>query len=186
MTRAPVTTMPRKAAATSSELIEHVRRGLTRYQAQEISAGVFASGLRTIANKLEQLDGQLSVRTEDVRELFVYWCKETGRDAQRTKLTPERDRRIRGRLRDGYSLTDIKLAIANVARSQFHNGENEQGRVYNDLTLICRSGSQLEQYRDNGPLTASDLLPGAKPPRGQTSLALAAAEPTRSYKGPDW
>jgi hypothetical protein len=175
----------RKAAASSSELIEHVRRGLTRYEAQEISAGVFARGLRTIADKLERLDGQLSVRTEDVREVFVCWCKETGRDSTRTKLTPERDRRIRGRLRDGYSLADIKLAIANVARSGFHSGENDNGKVYNDLTLICRSGSQLEQYRDMGPLTHKDLLPGARPPVGQTALPLAA-EPARSYKGPDW
>lgn len=167
--------------ATSEDLVDSVLRGLESFKAGKVSAGQYADGLRKIADAFEKLDASKKVKTEDVKEVFAFWVKETGRDPTRTKLTPERDRRIRGRLRDGYSVSDVKAAVANVARSTFHMGENDRGVTYSDITLICRSGSQLEQYRDMGP-----VAPDAPQQRGQLQLAAEAPARQKVRSGPDW
>lgn len=86
--------------------------------------------------------------------IFDHWAQAMGK--KRAKLTPERRKKITARLKDGYTEGDIRLAIDNCARSEFHLGKNDAGREYNDLTLICRNGSKLEEFRDMGSEQPSD------------------------------
>lgn len=176
-------TKTRLGELTGSELAESVRRGLARFEAGEITASQLAKGLSKLVTALERIDAQCTVKAEDVREVFAWWLRETGRDPRKARLTPERDRKVRGRLREGYSVMDIKVAISNLARSAFHSGENENGRQYNDLTLVCRSGSQLESYRDMGPVTAQTLNQQRTP---SEPLLAAPGAAERSYKQVDW
>lgn len=79
-----------------------------------------------------------------VDEIFTYWqsrCDHPG-----AKLTAERKTKIIGRLKDGYSVDQIKTAIDGCASSRFHRGENENGKRYDDIELICRNGSKLENF----------------------------------------
>jgi hypothetical protein len=82
--------------------------------------------------------------TVEVSQVFEHW-KSTLQHT-RAKLTPERSKAIRARLRDGYSVEEIKDAIDGCANSPFHQGKNDQHKVHNDLTLICRNGSKLENF----------------------------------------
>jgi uncharacterized phage protein (TIGR02220 family) len=84
--------------------------------------------------------------TPEEREVFAYWQRAVGKPE--AKFTADRRAKIRARLREGYSVDDIKKAIRNVAESTYHRGENANGHEYCDLTLICRNGSKLEGYRD--------------------------------------
>lgn len=77
-------------------------------------------------------------------ELFRYWQRRCGHTQARP--TAERLRAVRARMAEGYSETDVRRAIDGCASSAWHRGENEQGRRFDDLTLICRSGSRLEQF----------------------------------------
>lgn len=77
-------------------------------------------------------------------EVFRHWQRRCGHAM--AKPTAERLRAVRARLAEGYSERDIKRAIDGCATSAWHRGENEQGRRFDDLTLICRSGSRLEQF----------------------------------------
>ena len=78
---------------------------------------------------------------EDARELFGYWQERCGH--QKAKATPERLRAIRARLRDGYSVADVRRAIDGAATGAY---VDDRGKRHDDLTLICRNGSKLEDF----------------------------------------
>jgi hypothetical protein len=52
-------------------------------------------------------------------------------------------------LKDGYSEDDIITAITSCAKSPYHMGQNDNGTIYDDLTLICRNGEKLEGFINN-------------------------------------
>lgn len=83
-------------------------------------------------------------RAGEVQEIFAYWQASLSHPT--AKLTAERRRKVEARLRQGYTVEQIKQAIDGCAASPFHRGENDEGRVYDDLELICRSGSKLENF----------------------------------------
>ena len=77
----------------------------------------------------------------DVVELFGYWqaaCKHPT-----AKLTADRLRKVTTRLREGYTVEQIRTAIDGAARGAF---VNDAGNRFDDLTLICRNGSKLEDF----------------------------------------
>lgn len=86
-----------------------------------------------------------------VQALFAYWKRTSGHETAR--LTPERVRVLRARLRQGYKPQDIQLAIDGCVASDFHA---EGG--YDDLTLICRNGSKLEQFIEKAGATPAEPL----------------------------
>jgi len=95
-----------------------------------------------------------------VADIFEFWCNAMGKKS--ACLTNNRDACIKSRLREGYLAEDIKTAITNCSKSDYHMGQNDSATIYNDITLICRSGEKLEWFRDSvgaGTKTTN----GAKP-----------------------
>lgn len=84
--------------------------------------------------------------SDSVQVIFAHWQQQLGKPD--SVLTPKRRALILARLREGYSVADILRAIDGNKSSKFHQGENDRKTVYNDLTLICRSGEKLEWFRD--------------------------------------
>lgn len=95
-------------------------------------------GDRTGEDRKETPHGEFG---EDARALFDYWRERCGHD--RAKATPERLRAIRARLRDGYSVADVRRAIDGAATGAY---VDDRGKRHDDLTLICRNGSKLEDF----------------------------------------
>lgn len=83
--------------------------------------------------------------TEDIKKIFEYW--QQIRNHPSAKLTPGRKSKIKARLTEGYTIEDILMAIDGLNKSPHHCGKNETGTVYDDITLICRSGEKLEQFK---------------------------------------
>lgn len=81
---------------------------------------------------------------DKVREVFAYWQVQLNHPA--AKLTPARHRAIETRLREGYTVADLKQAIDGCLASPFHQGKNDQGTVYDDIELICRNGQKVEMF----------------------------------------
>lgn len=92
--------------------------------------------------------GERHLESTDVRRAFDRWLNVMGKNPKTTKLTPERRRAIQARLKEGYTVDRIMRAIDGCANSDFHmaRGEHQHGRRFNDLTLICRSGSKIEEF----------------------------------------
>lgn len=83
----------------------------------------------------------------DIRDVFDAWIASTGREAKRTKLDDKRRRLIRNAL-GSYPVEDVVAAVTGWERSAFHRGENEAGKVYNDLGLLLRNSEKIEYFRD--------------------------------------
>lgn len=91
----------------------------------------------------------LSPKGDDrVQQVFEHWCSVFNKTTS-TKLTVKRKNNIFARIKDGYTLEEIKSAIDGCSRSSYHMGQNESATVYDDLELICRSGEKLEQFMTN-------------------------------------
>lgn len=82
--------------------------------------------------------------TPQVKEVFDYWQRRLGKNA--AKLTNDRVSKIQARLREGYTVAQIRAAIDALSTSAWHRGENDKGRAFDDITLICQSGSKLEGF----------------------------------------
>lgn len=110
-----------------------------------------------------------------VAELFDHW-RQVCRHPQ-AKPTAERLRAIKARLRDGYTPAQVRQAIDGAARDPF---VNVQGKRFDDLTLICRNGSKLEDFIDRaGRPPGQQTGPAARPSRQAAALAgLLANEQT--------
>jgi len=67
----------------------------------------------------------------------------------KAKLTKDRTDKIRERLKEGYTVEDIKKAIDGCRASPHNMGDNERKTVYDDIELICRKGSKLEYFIHN-------------------------------------
>lgn len=98
------------------------------------------------AKLLSQLGGaedkEASSDAED--RIFAFWVATMGKTT-RTQLTPERRARIRARLRDS-SEEELRLAIRGCKASPFHMGENDTGKIHDDIQLICRDRSKVESF----------------------------------------
>lgn len=95
----------------------------------------------------EENKPQLPCRAQrDVAAVFSFW--QWWMERPRAKLTPDRRQKINTRLREGYGFDTIARACIGLSKSPFHRGGNDNGKVYDDITLICRNGSKLEGFAD--------------------------------------
>lgn len=81
----------------------------------------------------------------DVIDVFEHW-RAAMKKTKAVKLDAKRKGKIRARLKDGFTVDDIKKAIDGCASSAFHMGDNPNGRKHDDLELICRDGTKLESF----------------------------------------
>jgi uncharacterized phage protein (TIGR02220 family) len=104
----------------------------------------------TLQNVRQLLDGkeisfvQNLTDNEAVKEIFLYWQAQM--NSPQSRLTPERRQKIQARMEQGYSVEQIKKGIDGCGASAWHMGANDRQEKFNDLTLICRNGSQLEKF----------------------------------------
>jgi len=77
--------------------------------------------------------------------IFEYWKTVMGKDNS-VKPTAGRMSKIKARLKDGYTEEQIKSAIDGCKSSDYHMGKNDSGKVYDCLTLICRSAEKLDTF----------------------------------------
>lgn len=88
--------------------------------------------------------GSLSLAAP-IRDVFQHWVTRqsrlTGAAAGKLKLTKDRETKIKGRLRDGYTVDELRRAIDGVFATEF-NVE----RGFTDVSLVCRDGTHVDQY----------------------------------------
>jgi hypothetical protein len=122
-----------------------------------------------------------SVSTWQEKVIFEYWRVTMGK-GHTVKFGNDRRQKVRARLREGYTVEQIKRAIDGCAGSAFHRGENDGHREYNDLTLICQTSAKLEQFIEMGPpvstvvRSSEDLEPDIERQRELVELQKQANE----------
>jgi uncharacterized protein YdaU (DUF1376 family) len=93
-------------------------------------------------HKTVSIDNNLSDKADAI---FNYWVGVMGK-SNTAKFITKRERAVKARLKEGYSVDDIKLAIDGCKRSPWHQGQNNDHKVFDDLELICRDGAKLESF----------------------------------------
>ena len=77
----------------------------------------------------------------EVAEVFEFWITTFAKDKNKTKLSDVRKRKIIQRLDDGFTLDDIKTAIVNCSKSEYHTAGG-----FTDIELICRDEQHFERF----------------------------------------
>lgn len=78
---------------------------------------------------------------DTIGDLFDYWRERC--EHPQAHRTPERLSKIKARLREGYSPAQIRTAIDGAKRHPF---VNDAGKRFDDIELICRNGTKLEDF----------------------------------------
>ena len=99
---------------------------------------------KTIEEDTQEKKKCHSTKDCQCQAVFDYWKEKLNHP--KAFLDKKRRHLIEARLKEGYLVADLKLAIDGCAASSFHMGENEQGRVYDGLDLICRDASKVDQF----------------------------------------
>lgn len=89
----------------------------------------------------------------EVLEVFEFW-RELHSNG-RSRIDEKRRRAISARLRDGYTVDDLKLACLGCRLSPFHNGENDRQTAYRSIELICRDADHVDRFIDLAEREAS-------------------------------
>lgn len=79
-----------------------------------------------------------------VESIFTWWQEVMNKP--RARMDDKRRKAILGRLRDGYSVSDLCDAIAGCASSDFHMGKNDRYTKYNDIELIFRDANHVDDF----------------------------------------
>lgn len=82
-------------------------------------------------------------------EIFKYWCEVMKKSPATSKLTPKREKAIKARIKDGYTIAQIKQAVDGCRLDAFSMGNNDRQKPFNDIELICRTGEKLESFMEN-------------------------------------
>lgn len=90
----------------------------------------------------------LPAKANDALEVFTYW-KDVMRKSNSSLFNAKRERAVKARLKEGYTVEQIKSAILGCSLTDHNMGKNDSGKKYDDLELICRDGTQVERFANN-------------------------------------
>jgi hypothetical protein len=82
--------------------------------------------------------------SDAVATIFTHW--QTRLNHPHARLTTDRRRRIAARLKEGFTVDQLKAAVDGCAASPFHRGENDHGTIFDSIDLIFRNGEKVEQF----------------------------------------
>jgi len=132
---------------------------LTQGEAQEGRAGchtgstLYKQKLNKNETKKQINSGSSSSKlSEQVKEVWDHYLATFGNLFPRgLTLTKDRRTKIEARLKEGCTVDEIKEAITNIRKSPFHCGDNDRGKIYADITFICRNRGKVEEWMNYQP-----------------------------------
>lgn len=77
-------------------------------------------------------------------QVFSYWRERLGHD--KAIADKKRLQLIGDRLKEGFKVTDLYMAIEGCARAPFYQGENDNNKVYDRIQLIFRDATYVEKF----------------------------------------
>lgn len=96
-----------------------------------------------LTNPLEPEEIHVELLPAD-QQVFEFWKLELNHP--KSKLDAKRQRAVKARLKDGYSVDDLCNAVRGCKLSPFYMGANKQDKKFDDLEMICRSGSKVDEF----------------------------------------
>ncbi len=97
-------------------------------------------------------------------QVFNHW--KAIHNHPKSHIDPKRKRLIEARLKEGFTVDDLKQAIDGCKASPFHQGQNDRATIYDGLDLICREASKVEQFMAYADKTQSAVKHGSNARHG--------------------
>lgn len=91
--------------------------------------------------------------SDDVQAVFDYWREKCGHP--NTVLTRDRKTKIGARLRDGYTVEQLRVAIDGAAHGAY---VDTRGVKHDDIALICRGGEKVDLFISRAPTRGPEDL----------------------------
>ena len=157
--------------------IEHVKRAaqiLNDLESAEHDLRVVRRQRDKARQELADLQAGDADIQKEAQEVYAYW-KRRCRPSART-FKGKRQEKVTARLKDGYTVADLKLAIDGAAVGAYE----KDGVRYDDLELICRDAVKVDAF-----MTKAGLAPETAPAvEWTTSMAFSSflAALVREYK----
>lgn len=132
---------------------------------------------------LEQMSSSANKVSNTVLDIFNYWVQVMGKNKTTTQLTTKRKKNISARLKDGYTVEQIKQAVNGCRDDPFSMGANDRNKPFNDIELICRTGEKLESFLEvsgNGTNKQNDAYAGMSSAQRQFEEAKRARDSKQS------
>jgi uncharacterized phage protein (TIGR02220 family) len=85
-----------------------------------------------------------TVPQSETLEVFDYWKLKHNHEF--AKLDGKREKAIKARLKDGYTVGQLCKAIDGCKIDPFSQGQNERKTVYDDIELICRTAAKVDHF----------------------------------------
>jgi uncharacterized phage protein (TIGR02220 family) len=104
--------------------------------------------------------GKVSLDKTLCEEVFEYWSQIMNHS--KAIMDSKRRRVIDARLKEGYSVEQLKQAIDGCKASSFHQGQNDRQQIYDDIELICRSASNVDKFIQISEKPVSNLSANGK------------------------
>ena len=95
-------------------------------------------------------------REEEIKEIWDFYCSTFEGIYNARKLSKKRKGRINARL-ESFSLDEIKKAISNIRKSDWHIGKNPNGKVYATPDFIFRNDEKVEEWLNYEPEEEEEL-----------------------------
>ena len=124
---------------------------------------------------------------DDVRAVFDYWRERL--DHPKAKLDDKRKRAIVARLKDGYTVDDLKLAVDGILLDPHKMGRNDRSRKFDDIELACRTAANVDALVDlaaNGITTHTQQGRPSQHERNVSALDAWAASFDESDSDGEW
>jgi len=121
-----------------------------------------ADSLIPITDSLNLIPDSLKPITEEQKPsakanepflIFSYW-KEVMKKNDSAKFGAKRLKAVKDRLKEGYTVDEIKQAIYGCSITPHNIGQNDQGKRFDCLELICRFGTNIERFTGNAQQAA--------------------------------
>lgn len=81
---------------------------------------------------------------DGIKTLFENW--KSVLNHPRSVLDKKRVKVLDERLKDGFTVEDLKLVPYGVKNSPWHMGQNPSETIYDSITLIYRSADQVDKF----------------------------------------
>jgi hypothetical protein len=109
------------------------------------------------------------------RGVFEDWKLDTGH--HRSVLDRKRGRRIVARLREGFTREQLVTAIRNRRNDPFLMGQNDTGRVWDEIDTLLRDAAQVERL-----LALTEPMVPKKPANARQGPQQGPKQPNSGYK----
>ncbi len=114
--------------------------GLTEDSLTEVEVEGKGSGM--------EVEKEVEAAPPPARDVFEHWRTRMGK-TDGAKLNDKRQAAIKARLAEGYTVDQIKEAVDGCALTPHNMGSNDRGEKFNDIELICRTGTNVERFIAN-------------------------------------